>query len=212
MLPLCSAPLSDPEPTQELWSKIKQTLCSLQSENAARYRREMFLRVCQRCCTAACVYACVCFCVLMLVNLYVGLKAAKLKDIYIFTIQSCICVFHVLRFTAPVHEAYISGAVFFFCLWWINRTFCECVRVWINLAGCQVCAVIIGWLWKLLHKHSLAPNIKQEKQGQSESVCVGVQSYKEHKKCHHDWSWEDNFSFLFSFIDLKPRQRYPMIP
>lgn len=36
---LCSAPLSDPVPTQELWSKIKQTLCSLQSEARSISRR-----------------------------------------------------------------------------------------------------------------------------------------------------------------------------
>lgn len=66
-------------------------------------------------------------------------------------------------------------------------------------------SLLLVCLQKLLHKHSLAPNIKQGRaRPQQQTEWVGVQRNKEHKKCHR-LKFGDFFWSFFSF-HLKFRQ------
>lgn len=140
---LCSAPLSDPEPTQELWSKIKQTLCSLQSEARSISKREerekgkrvetsqgnvcCWTRVGQTCGGLLCVCECVSetwSCAASIVNMCVhtdvaGESICRELCTYVFAACVCVCVWkgvYAILNTCVSVQCVRRTSVCFFCL------------------------------------------------------------------------------------------------
>lgn len=129
--------------------------------------------------------------------------------------EMCVCT-HAYVNMYRLHTLH-SCSMFLCFVWHANRVVCACARlvcsadpwgklcVYMNACMNSV-SLLLVFFWKLLHKHSLAPNIKQGRaRPQQQTEWVGVQRNKEHKKCHRlkfggfFWSF---FSFHLKFRQM----------
>lgn len=200
---LCSAPLSDPMPTQELWSKIKQTntlfsagWSPLDIRKEWKPPREMCVSFqLETSWTGVCSWVCV-----------RDLKPCSMQREYVFacwwaTVYSVSISVYVSILCIPLYVSMQCMQFTLFCMWPLCLRGCMHVRLNSSSGLSGFAPLLLAGSGKSLNIHQCQTS-SEEARPRLWTVCVGAPRYKEHKKCRRPKSGTELF---FSFQSPKAR-------